>query len=57
MPAQTKTKKAILLWPLTSSQKITGTDMTRAERDEVRDVDVQDRTGAIVADDGAARAR
>ena len=30
MPAQTKTKNAILLLPFTSSQKITGTDRTRA---------------------------
>src|SRR5947207_562180 len=29
MPAQTNTKKAILLWPLSSSQKITGTEMMR----------------------------
>ena len=29
MPAQTNTKKAILLWPVSSSQKITGTDMMR----------------------------
>ncbi len=30
MPAQRNTKNAILLLPLTSSQKITGTDSTRA---------------------------
>src|SRR3954447_11631022 len=29
MPAQTNTKKANLLWPLSSIQKITGTDMMR----------------------------
>ena len=29
MPAQTNTKKAILFWPVSSSQKITGTDMMR----------------------------
>src|SRR3954468_1922042 len=29
MPAHTNTKKAIVLWPLSSSQKITGTEMMR----------------------------
>ena len=29
MPAQTNTKKATLFWPVSSSQKITGTEMMR----------------------------
>ena len=55
MPAQTNTKKATLLWPVSSSQKITGTDMMRPSVMKFGMLMIKRRPGRCVADDGAAR--